>query len=100
MPCVSTGKMRKNYKMKLVIVALDKEDQELQEKLIERLSEKDVAIKMNPRTIDILSGSVRASNVLGAVLIDLKTDLMPDWQQNIKRLIDFSVALIAGVVLL
>jgi hypothetical protein len=27
---------------------------------------------MQPSTLDILSGSVRASNVLGAVLIDLK----------------------------
>jgi FlaA1/EpsC-like NDP-sugar epimerase len=86
--------------IQMVILATDKNEPAVQEKLIERLSEKDVAIKMQPSTLDILSGSVRASNVLGAVLIDLKTDLMPDWQQNIKRLIDFSVALAGGVLLL
>jgi polysaccharide biosynthesis protein PslA len=89
-----------NYNIKLVIIALDKSDPELQETLIERLSKKDVAIKMQPSTIDILTGSVRASNVLGAMLIDLKTDLMPDWQQNIKRLLDFTIALAAGILLL
>lgn len=85
--------------LKLVILAFDKSEQALQEKVIERLSEKDVAIKMQATTLDILSGSVRASNVLGPVLIDLKTDLMPDWQQNIKRVIDIVVAFIALVIL-
>jgi exopolysaccharide biosynthesis polyprenyl glycosylphosphotransferase len=86
--------------IQMVILATDKNEPAVQEKLIERLSEKDVAIKMQPSTLDILSGSVRASNVLGAVLIDLKTDPMPDWQQNIKRLIDLSVALAGGLLLL
>ena len=86
--------------IKLVILALNKEDRSVQETLIERLSKKDVAIKIQPTTIDILTGSVRASNVLGPMLMDLKTDLMPDWQQNIKRLVDFTVAFIGGVLLL
>ena len=84
----------------MVVIAVDKSEQQLQEQLIQRLSEKDVAIKMQPSTIDILSGSVKPSNVLGAVLIDLKTDPMPDWQQNVKRLIDIVVAFTGLVVLL
>ncbi|HKZ68153.1 MAG TPA: sugar transferase, partial [Chitinophagaceae bacterium] len=43
--------------------------------------------------------SVKTNNVLGAVLIDLKTGLMPDWQQHIKRLLDVSSALVALVIL-
>jgi exopolysaccharide biosynthesis polyprenyl glycosylphosphotransferase len=88
------------YRIQMVIVAVDKSEQAVQEKLVERLSEQHVAIKMQPSAIDILSGSVRAGNVLGAVLIDLKTDPMPDWQQHVKRLIDFTVAFGAGIVLL
>jgi len=83
----------------LVIIALDKSDGALVEKIINRLSEKDVAIKIQANTLDILAGSVRTSNVLGAVLIDLHTGLMPEWQQNIKRVIDVAVA-ITGLVLL
>lgn len=86
--------------IQMVIVAVDKSDQAVQEKLIERLSEHDIDIKIQPSTIDILSGSVRAGNVLGAMLIDLKTDPMPDWQQHLKRLIDFTIALIAGIILI
>jgi polysaccharide biosynthesis protein PslA len=36
---------------------------------------------------------------MGAALIDLQTGLMADWQQNIKRLIDIGVAVIAGILL-
>ncbi|MDQ6609155.1 MAG: sugar transferase, partial [Bacteroidota bacterium] len=43
-------------------------------------------------TLDILAGSVRTSNVLGTVLIDLQTGLMPEWQQNIKRVVDVATA--------
>jgi len=48
------------------------------EKIIERLSDKDVEIKIIPSTLDILSGSVRTSNVLGALLSDIHTGLMPN----------------------
>jgi lipopolysaccharide/colanic/teichoic acid biosynthesis glycosyltransferase len=37
--------------------------------------------------------------VLGAALIDLQTGLMPEWQQNIKRLIDV-ITSITGLVIL
>ena len=86
------------HAIQMVIVAVDKREP-MQEALIERLGERNVAIKMQPSAIDILSGSVRASNVLGAVLIDLKTDPLPDWQQHLKRLIDFTVALAAAALL-
>ena len=85
--------------IRLVVLALEKSEQPLVENIINRLSEKDVEIKIQPDTLDILSGSVRTSNVMGAALIDLQTGLMPDWQQNIKRLIDILSALIASVIL-
>jgi exopolysaccharide biosynthesis polyprenyl glycosylphosphotransferase len=86
-------------KIELVVIAMDKYDQHLIEKVIDRLSEKDVAIKIQANTLDILSGSVKTNNVLGAVLIDLHTGLMPEWQQNIKRLIDIAASLISLVLL-
>ena len=69
------------------------------ETIVNRLSEKDVEVKIPPDTLDILSGSIRTSNVMGAMLIDLKTGLIPEWQQNIKRLIDV-VATAFGLIIL
>jgi exopolysaccharide biosynthesis polyprenyl glycosylphosphotransferase len=86
------------YHIKCVIIASSKKDKSFTS-LIERLSEKDVTIKAQPDTIDILSGSVKPNNVLGSTLIDLRTELMPDWQQNIKRFIDITTAIL-GLMLL
>jgi polysaccharide biosynthesis protein PslA len=78
--------------IKQVVIALERQAHKQTESIIERLSEKDVEIKILPNTLDILSGSVKTSNVFGVVLIDLKTGLMPDWQQNIKQVLDILIA--------
>lgn len=85
--------------IELVVVALERSDKEEVEKIIEKLSAKDVEIKIIPSTLDILSGSVRTSNVWGALLSDIHTGLMPDWQQNIKRLIDVLVSVLGSLFL-
>lgn len=85
--------------IKQVVIALERSDQKQTDSIIERLSEKDVEIKILPNTLDILSGSVKTSNVFGAVLIDLKTGLMPEWQQNIKQVLDILIAVISLIIL-
>lgn len=87
------------YDIKQVVLALEKSAQPLLENIISRLSEKNVEIRIQPNTLDILSGSVRTVNVLGAPLIDLKIILMPQWQLNIKRLIDVICSLCCLVIL-
>lgn len=85
--------------VELVVLAIDKSDQQLIEEVINRLSEKDVAIKIQANTFDIIAGSVKTNNVLGAVLIDLHNGLMAEWQQNIKRVIDIVVSFLSLIVL-
>lgn len=85
--------------IRLVVLAMEKNEQGRLENIIGMLSEKDVEIKIQPNTLDILSGSVKTNNVMGAPLIDLQTGLMPEWQQNIKKLIDITAALL-GMILL
>jgi exopolysaccharide biosynthesis polyprenyl glycosylphosphotransferase len=92
-------KVIEQQEIELVVIAVDKKEQSIMESLIIRLSEKDVAIKIKADTLDILAGSVRTSNIFGAVLIDLKTGLMPEWQQNIKRVIDVAAAFFTAVFL-
>lgn len=86
--------------IRLVVLAMEKSEQALLETIINRLSEKDVEVKIQPSTLDILSGSVKTSSVMGAALIDLKTGLMPEWQQNIKKVTDILIALLALLLLL
>jgi exopolysaccharide biosynthesis polyprenyl glycosylphosphotransferase len=82
----------------LVVIAMEKKDKEQVEKIIERLSQKDVEIKIVPDILDILSGSVKTNNVFGAVLSDIQTTLIPDWQQNIKRLLDIIISILGSIL--
>ncbi|MEO6329443.1 MAG: sugar transferase [Ginsengibacter sp.] len=75
-----------------VIIAIGKNERTNLEIILQRLSEKEVNVKMIPDKVDILSGAVRTTNVMGVPLIEINTGLMSAWQQNIKRLIDISVA--------
>jgi len=87
------------YDIRQVVLAMEKSEYPLLENIISRLGEKNVEIKIQPDTLDILSGSVKTNNILGAPLIDLKTDLMPEWQQHSKRLLDVVGSLSGFVVL-
>ena len=84
--------------IELVVIALEKSEKGRVEKIIELLSEKDVEIRIVPDFLDILSGSVRTDSLFGPVLTGIKTGLMPEWQQNIKRVLDVFVALMALIM--
>jgi exopolysaccharide biosynthesis polyprenyl glycosylphosphotransferase len=88
-----------NNNIHQVVLAMEKSDRSLVENIIDRLSEKDVEIKIPPDILDIVSGSVRTSNVMGAMLVDLKTAPMHEWQQNIKRILDIIAAVICLFIL-
>jgi polysaccharide biosynthesis protein PslA len=88
-----------NNKIALVVVALEYANQKEVEAIINRLSEKEVDIRIIPSTLDILAGSVKTENVFGPVLANINTGLIPEWQQNIKRLLDIVVPVIGFVFL-
>ena len=85
--------------IKLVVIAMERNDQQEAENMVQRLSEKDVEIKIVPDILDILSGSVKTSNLFGALLTDIHTGLMPEWQMHIKRLVDLLFSLLALILL-
>ncbi len=87
------------YHIEKVILALDKKQNQLTEELVNRLSEKDVDIKLVPDTLDILAGSVKTNNVLGAMLIDIQSSALSSRQQNAKRLIDILLSVVSLAVL-
>ncbi|HTB25558.1 MAG TPA: exopolysaccharide biosynthesis polyprenyl glycosylphosphotransferase, partial [Puia sp.] len=92
-------KMVDQGNIRLVVIALERSDQQEAEHIVQRLSEKDVEIKIIPDILDILSGSVKTSNLFGALLTDIHTGLMPEWQMHIKRLVDVLFSLFALILL-
>lgn len=88
-----------DYDVKEVIIAIEQSEKNELEKILQLLNEKEVNIKMVPDKIDILSGAVRTSNIMGTPLIEIHVGLMDTWQQNIKRLIDVMASVASLIVL-
>ncbi len=76
-----------------VIIAIETSEHHLLQSIMNELEGERVKIKIIPDMYDIISGTVRVNHILGPPLIEIKTQIMPAWQQSVKRLIDvfFSV---------
>lgn len=88
-----------NYKIEEVIIAIESSEHNQINKIIRVLDETNVIIKVIPDMYDIITGSVKMSNIFGAPLIQISHDLMPPWQENLKRIIDVVVSIIALILL-
>lgn len=82
-----------------VIIALENKERSSLKNIIQSLAEKDVNVKIMPDKVDIMSGSVHTTNVMGTPLIEIHTGLMNVWQLNIKRSVDILVAF-SGIIVL
>jgi exopolysaccharide biosynthesis polyprenyl glycosylphosphotransferase len=90
----------REHNIEEVIIALESSEHDKLKMIISRLEGGDVKIKILPDMYDILSGTVEMSNIFGALLIDVNSDVMPVWQRTFKRLIDIFVSIIALIILL
>ena len=93
------SKVIDDYHIEKVILSLEKNQSQLIETLVNELTEKDVDIKLVPDTLDILAGSVKTNNVLGAMLIDIQSSVLSPRQQNVKRLIDLLLSIVSLLML-
>lgn len=84
-----------------VIIAIETSEHNRLQEILNILFEFDekLLVKIIPDMYDIMLGTVQMTSVYGAVLIEIKQDLMPKWQRLVKRLIDVGVSLIALLLL-
>ncbi|HEY0299463.1 MAG TPA: sugar transferase, partial [Arachidicoccus sp.] len=83
-----------NAEVEQVIIALEENKMYMLSSLINELSEKDVLIKIVPDNLDIIKGSVRTGNVLNAPFISINTEVMTNWEYNVKQAFDKIMAVV------
>lgn len=82
-----------DYRVEEAIIAIESSEHESLENIISELEGLNVLIKIIPDMYDIMSGSVRMSSIFGAPLIIINREIMPAWQQTVKRIIDIMASL-------
>lgn len=90
----------KTHQIEEVIIALESVEHERLQTIISRINNTDIVIKVLPDMYDILSGSVKLDNIFGALLMVVNAEVMPPWQQALKRFIDLTASLIALILLI
>ncbi len=82
------------YNIEEVIIAIESFEHENIGKIINELDYQGIIIKVIPDMYDILSGSVKMTSIFGAPLIEISREIMPSWEQSLKRILDVSVSLV------
>lgn len=84
----------REYQIEDVIIAIETSEHNRLRNILNTLFDfgEQVLVKIIPDMYDILLGSVKMNHVYGAVLIEIRQELMPRWQRTIKRALDVLVS--------
>jgi exopolysaccharide biosynthesis polyprenyl glycosylphosphotransferase len=81
------------------IIAIESSEHDRIGPILNALEDISVMVKIIPDMYDILSGSVKMNSIYGAPLIEISPELMPAWQQSVKRMMDIVFSLFVLVFL-
>ncbi len=81
-----------------IIIAIESSEHNKIETILNELENTKVFIKIIPDMYDILSGSVKMNSILGTPLIEIKHNLLPEWERISKSLFDLSISLVSIIL--
>ena len=90
----------RDHKVEEVIIAIESSDHNRIQKIITRIQDGRVKIKILPDMYELLSGSLKMTDIYGALLLQIVDDSMPIWQQALKRAMDLIISLVALILLI
>ncbi len=105
LPCVGhvrhLADLIEQYEVEEVLVAIETSEHDRLKGILDVLFDfgDRVLVKIIPDMYDIMLGTVKMNHVYGAILIEVRQELMPRWQRLLKRLIDIGVSLTVLTVL-
>ncbi len=102
LPCLGTieqlDQLIKKHKVEEAIVTVDTAKHSLLSQILIPLQKNDVLVWGIPDLYDILSGNKKTNNPYDEPLFRISNGIMPEWETNVKRIIDVSFSVIAMVV--
>jgi exopolysaccharide biosynthesis polyprenyl glycosylphosphotransferase len=79
-------------KIEQVVIAIEPSEHRRIQEILALLEGVPVRISILPDLYQMLLGSVKVNHVFGTPLIEIKQDLLPVWQQALKRMVDIVCA--------
>jgi len=90
-----------DHKIEEVIIAIETSEHSQLKSILNKLFDfgDNILIKIIPDMYDIMLGTVKMNHVFGAVLIEIKQEILPAWQQIIKRGMDILISIFLLILL-
>ncbi|MBL4668742.1 MAG: sugar transferase [Flavobacteriales bacterium] len=96
--CVDLRETIEKNNIEEVIIAVESSEHDSLGSIITELEGLNVIINVIPDMYDILSGSVKMSSIFGTPLIVITKNIMPVWQQSVKRMMDIFVSIMVLIL--
>lgn len=90
----------KDYSVEEVVIAIERSEVKTIEQIITEVEDTNVVIKVIPDMQDYLLGTLKSTSIFHTPLLQISPDLMPAWQQSLKRMIDVVASIIAMIILI
>ncbi len=87
-----------NNAIEEVIIALETVEHKKLSEILTVIENRQITIWGIPDLYDFLSGSVKLNTIYGSPLIKISNGLLVGWQENLKRLLDVVLSIIALVI--
>ncbi len=84
----------KNEEVQEVLIALPRRSERHLEEVIRQCDGTAVGLKIVPDLYDVIIGQVRTNQIYGFPLIEILPQLMPPWEQVVKRIGDIAFSLV------
>lgn len=81
-----------------VIIAVEPKETEIIADILNRVNDNKLKVSIVPNLYHMLIGTVKVNHVFGVPLINIRQNLMPVWQEVIKRVFDIGFSLFVLVI--
>jgi len=96
----SLQKVINEYKVEEIIIAIETSEHKLLSEILTLLENRTHTVWGVPDLFDLLTNQAKTNTIFGSTLIKISNGLMPVWQENIKRLLDVVLSILAMIILL
>ncbi|HOV98498.1 MAG TPA: undecaprenyl-phosphate glucose phosphotransferase [Bacteroidota bacterium] len=86
------------YKIRSVLIGLDSTEHDALLEVLRYCDRDDVSIKIVPDLYDIVSGQARINSIYGMPLMEVRPQIMNEWEEAIKRAFDILVSVTAIII--
>ncbi|MEK0421651.1 MAG: hypothetical protein RLZZ161_1502 [Bacteroidota bacterium] len=85
----------RSHNIEDVIICLDDDEHDWVPGLVDQIQNENVHLKILPDSYGMVLGIVKMNNILGAMLVEVDFEVMPQWQKTAKRFFDIVISLLA-----